>query len=325
MADHRGGAIFVSIAAFCDPHLMHTVKDMVQKAYHPDRLHLAVHDQHPESRKNLIKTLTSPASLRYLHVHPVESRGVCWARAVTNSLYQGEDWFLQIDSHMHFEAGWDEVLQQQIKKALAWSEKPIISTYPWGFEFDNKGEVILPQTPSANKILVLRPKPDALFKADSVTLAFRAEPQAGIIPVVGCHVAGGFLWTKGDFVQEVPYDPYLYFHGEEQSLALRAFTKGWDIYHFNKIPLFHLYKPAGQSNETQHWNPAWEKMRDVSWVDLHSSARARLIHLIDGTANLGVYGLGAERSLQDFAELSGIDYVARSIQHSYSPKLGIHC
>ena len=47
-------------------------------------------------------------------------------------------------------------------------------------------------------------------------------------PVAGFHVAGGCVFAPGRIVNEIPYDPLLYFHGEEQALALRAWTRGWD-------------------------------------------------------------------------------------------------
>ena len=59
----------------------------------------------------------------------------------------------------------------------------------------------------------------------------------------------------------------MYFHGEEQSLTLRSFTKGWDIYHPKWIPLYHLYKKAGTKYETHHWSGDISKQRDFDCPD----------------------------------------------------------
>ena len=39
-----------------------------------------------------------------------------------------------------------------------------------------------------------------------------------------------FIFTDGS-VEEVPYDPDLYFHGEEPSLAARSYTHGTCLHH----------------------------------------------------------------------------------------------
>jgi hypothetical protein len=46
---------------------------------------------------------------------------------------------------------------------------------------------------------------------------------------------------KGSFVKDIPYDPNYYFYGEELSMALRAFTRGYSFFHIPDVPLFHLY------------------------------------------------------------------------------------
>jgi len=42
-------------------------------------------------------------------------------------------------------------------------------------------------------------------------------------------LAAGFLFAPGCFVQEVPYDPELYFMGEKSAMTVRAFTHGYDL------------------------------------------------------------------------------------------------
>jgi len=41
-----------------------------------------------------------------------------------------------------------------------------------------------------------------------------------------------------------PYDPGLYFHGEELSLAVRDFTHGYDLFHPTRDILWHSYSRA---------------------------------------------------------------------------------
>lgn len=310
--------IFVSVAAFCEPFLEHTLQDAVAKAKNPSQLVFAVVDQTPVPRRAALHALCQPAQLRYVHIDPVESRGVCWARSIAFSLYQGESFLLQIDSHMFFEPGWDEQLLSQWLTLKALSAKPIISTYPYGFEFEDEKPVVKINV-SNKTTLVLRPHPETNLSDTNATLRFRAEHVFTRDPVPGCHVAGGFVFTAGSFVDEVPYDPRLYFHGEEQSLSVRAYTHGWDIFHPPHIPLFHLYKIPETAHNTHHWHPEWEKLRDFKFTQLTELAKSRLMDLLFERRDLGRFGLGRTRSLAEFAKFSGIDYARRELVQAYQP------
>lgn len=310
--------IFVSVAAFCEPFLEHTLQDAVAKAKDPSQLVFAVVDQTPVARRAALQALCQPAQLRYVHIDPVESRGVCWARSIAFSLYQGESFLLQIDSHMFFESDWDDQLLSQWLMLKTQSAKPIISTYPYGFEFEDEKPVIKINV-SKKTTLVLRPHPETTLSETNATLRFRAEHVFTREPVLGCHLAGGFLFAAGSFVEEVPYDPRLYFHGEEQSLAVRAYTHGWDIFHHPHIPLFHLYKMPNTAHNTHHWHPEWEKLRDFKFTQLTELAKTRLMDLVFERRDLGRYGLGKTRTLDEFAKFSGIDYAKRKLVQQGGP------
>lgn len=311
--------IFISIASFCDGYLIDTISDAVNKASNPSNLIFGVIDQHPINRKDEVKQTAQSSKVRYVHTNPIDSRGVCWARALAFSLYQNETYLLQIDSHMLFEQDWDNTLIQQLQALQQSHTKPIISTYPYGYEIiDGQAKVVI--NVSDKTTLVLRPHPETDLTENSATLRFRAEHVFTRQPVKGCHLAGGFIFTLGSFTQEVPYDPYLYFHGEEQSLAIRAYTKGWDIYHHPVIPLYHLYKRPNTENTQHHWHPEWEKQRDYKWSELKTVSNQRLLDMLYHQKHLGVYGLGQCRSLEDYAQTFGIDYRNKTINRDFLKK-----
>ena len=60
-------------------------------------------------------------------------------------------------------------------------------------------------------------------------------------PVHGFLLAAGCLFTEGNFVTEVPYDPNYYFYGEEISLMLKSVYKRIFNFSYSNIPIFHLY------------------------------------------------------------------------------------
>jgi glycosyltransferase involved in cell wall biosynthesis len=308
--------ILISIASYLDPMLFFTLNEAISKAQYPDLLRFAVIDQHIHDQRAAIGALSYARQIRYLHLHPEDTLGVSWARNLAFSLYDGEDYLLQIDSHMCFEKDWDSNLREQHDRLLTRSVKPIISTYPYRFDMVDG---IPHYTPSEGKTaLILRPHPGTPLTPDNVVLRFIGRHMFTDQAVLGCHMAGGFIFCAGNFIEEVPYDPYLYFHGEEQSLAVRAYTRGWDIYHPTWVPLYHLYKTADTPHETHHWHGDIDARRAHTGAYLTDRAKTRLTALLSGELKSDAYGLGRARSLDDFIALSGIDYKSKIITEPFA-------
>jgi hypothetical protein len=316
--------IFVSIAAFCDPYLRFTIESAFSEAAHPEHIVLGVVDQSNESLAVWIADQAFADQVRYLHLDPLHSRGVCWARHLAQTLYDNEGYFLQIDSHTWFQGNWDEVLHEHMDRLSALSKKPVVSMYPPAFEFDQDGRPVLRAKPGGS-VSFFEPKPDQTLTAEDRVLTFRAAfrppptsdqglPGEAWHYARGSHLAGGFLFAPGAFVKEIPYDPAFYFHGEEQGVALRALTHGWDLFHpqFCRIPLCHLYKMPHSDSPNLHWRKDLEDRRSVKWTERRWGARQRFNDLLaDRLAP--PYGLGKHRSLDDFRSISGLDYAGLQI------------
>ena len=310
------GRIFISIASYLDPMLSFTLSDAVAKADHPELLSFGIVDQHFDDQRNVLGAAAS--RLQYLHVHPRDTLGVSWARHLAYSLYDDETYFLQIDAHTLFDQGWDTTLKTQHTQLQVQSAKPIVTTYPARFEMINGH----PQwTPLGDGVvLIIRPMLNAELSAENVLLSFQAYVVAAAQPVLGCHIAAGFHFCSGRFIEEVGYDPYLYFFGEEQSLSARAFTHGWDIYHPTHVPLYHLYRDTGTNPSELHWGSEVDKHRQRDSAYLTKRSDARLKRLLLGDGLHGAYGLGTRRTLDDFRVISGIDYRLKTIRDPYNGK-----
>ncbi|MBK6005823.1 hypothetical protein JJB11_06920 [Ramlibacter ginsenosidimutans] len=301
--------IFVSIASYCDAVLPFTLQRAVETAAQPQRLHFGIVDQSPPGSARSVAP--APARTSHVQVPQQDARGPCWARALAMSLHDGEDWFLQLDSHMDFDADWDRRLMEQALALGAPARPLVISSYPGAFALE-QGRAVRRATTTGVLVQVL--KPEAAFAPDHPVLPFHAVPVESTQALPAIHVGAGCLFAPGRITQDVPYDPWLYFHGEEQALALRLYTRGWDLFHMPALPVYHLYNEPGGSAPARplHWDETQDAGRSHGWWELEQRARARLSALVDG-ADLGVYGLGRERSLADFAAFSGIDYANRRL------------
>lgn len=302
--------IFVSIASYRDPLLWNTVKECLRNAERPDLLRFGIVDQSDEDAGNDLAALPFAQQIRYVNIRPRDSRGACWARSIAFGLYDREDYLLQIDSHTIFDRNWDRILKTQLEELSLDNPKSILSGYPWAFEVED-GEAV--RKVSSQGTLTLCPIPEAALTEESPIMLFHPIPQATSEHYYAFELSGNFLFTLGCFVEQVPYDPHLYFHGEEQNLTIRAYTHGWDMYHPRVVPLYHLYKkPERVEGDTpRHWDEKDDLPRKTAWWQLDKAAKDRMRQLLYSNTIQGAYGLGSVRSLDDFAAYSGIDYRRR--------------
>lgn len=314
--------IFVNIAAYCEPHLELTLDSLFANATLPQNLRVGLFDQSDQDNIGWLRKKPYWDKIRYLNADHRQSRGAAWARNIASSLYAGEDFYFQIDSHTIFDPAWDRILLDGHALVSQKVDKPIITTYPIAFKIEDGKPVWSTQRSGAVYMMGLLPT--ANFQTKGINYGAKVYYESGASFKEGFHIAGGFIFASGTFVDEVPYDPQLYFEGEEQNLSVRAFTHGWSIMHPSDkyIPLYHLYKTPETSSDSHHWNSDHDKERSVKWVERHKQAEKRLEDLLFHGKHLGAYGLGKVRTLHDFAQLSGVDFPNKTIHpKAYAEKL----
>ena len=303
--------IFISIASYQDLLLPITINSAYTNAKFKENLRFGIVDQcnvRLDFSKAKIKDQIS-----YLHVEPKNARGPCWARSLAQTLMNDEEYFLQVDSHTTFEKDWDEYLIKYIKTIKKDHKKPVISAYPRGFEivdFNKKIFRKLQEDDHSTHVMIL--DKEKSFK-DGYFSMQKGLPSSSKSIYKGFLLSAGFLFAESEMVEQVPYDPNLYFEGEETTMALRLFTNGFDIFHIPRIPLFHCYVDySNEAKRPMHWNEEENKDRTVKWQELQSRSKERISKIITGDMK-GSFGLGLDRSLDDYKELSGIDIKNRKV------------
>ena len=298
--------IFISIASYQDPLLETTINSAYKNAKHPENLVFGICDQ--SSNPINIDSFKFSNQFKYDHVNPIDSKGPCWARARIQKSFNDEDFYLQIDSHMQFEENWDSYLIKYIEKIRDIDseihQSPIITCYPRAFNVIDleRGEFDLNNAET---------RTDAIsFRKDSMFIKNNFSRQIGSIAskeiTHGYLIAAGCIFTTGDFVKKIPYDPEFYFYGEEISLMLRSFTRNLGIFHIQSLPIFHLYAELSNIKRKLHWNEDEDSNRDVKWYQREEKSINKLNALINGDIE-GAFGLGDKKTLDDYEYLSGVD------------------
>tara|TARA_R100000808_G_C2149091_1_gene157412 strand:+ start:73 stop:1038 length:966 start_codon:yes stop_codon:yes gene_type:complete len=304
--------IFLSIASYQDPLLRYTIDSAFRNAKYKKDLVFGVFDQSLQK----LDFNHSFINMRYKTCDPEDARGVCYARSkIQTDLYDNEEIYMQIDSHTIFDASWDEYLLNEYEKANDWLINPLITGYPRGFEviIANDQYVDCPQEYLFKKSFDISHESTIVMivKTPFTSDRFCAIEGHAINPCKqyrGFFISGGFIFTSGNFVNDVPYDPEIYFMGEEQTLALRAYTQGYDIVHVPNTPLYHWYNT--EQNELKR--PLhWEGKSKMSQEEIDAGF-TRAMHVLKGK-DFSKYGLGKKRTTFSYEKLSGIDYVHKRI------------
>jgi hypothetical protein len=292
--------IFVSIASYRDTECQWTVKSLFERARHPERVFAGICWQFiAEEDADCFTVRTRPDQCRVIEVDARQSRGVCWARSrIQRELRAGEEYFLQIDAHSRFVQDWDEIFLEML--AACGTPRAVLSAYPASYT--------PPDQLGQDVVTIISAKE---FD-DRGLLAFGSHgtplAKAPDKPVPTPFIGAGLLFGPSDMVREVPYDPYIYFTGEEITLAARLWTSGWDIFAPNRVTVYHEY--SERPNKRRHWHD--HKL----WSELSDRAVHRVRHLLDGEAtkdaealrDIDQYGLGSRRSFADYQTFAGVDF-----------------
>jgi len=308
-------SIFISIASYQDPLLVSTIFSAYQNASEKDALVFGVCDQ--SDNPDNILDIEFAKQIHYDHVDPLFAKGPCWARQRAQSFFQDEDYFLQIDSHTQFSPGWDAKFINELNKIESmgasddYFAKPIITSYPRSFEVLDFEKGLFRLNTGDKHTQVISYRKDSLFLKSSFSRQI-GIPTTCLDITHAYLMAAGCIFVRGSFVKDIPYDGNYYFYGEELSMALRAFTHGYSFFHIPDVPLFHLYTDLSNIPRKLHWDPEDDKDRAIKWNELEKKSLDRLDDLFAGKIEDSM-GLGKKRSLNDYANLSGIDLEQKKV------------
>ena len=302
--------IFIQIASYRDPELKPTIKDLLSNADNPQNLKICIAHQHSKDDQwDNLDDYKDDERFLILDIDYKDSKGACWARNLIQQEYNDEKYTLQLDSHHRFVKGWDtkciDMLEGLRKKG---HKKPLLTSYIPSYNPENDPEE---RVDNAWAMKFDRFTPEGII----FFLPYYVEKDI-TEPIPARFYSAHFCFTDGIFCKEVQHDPEMYFHGEEISIAVRAWTWGYDLFHPNEVIAWHEYT---RKDRTKHWDD------DKDWVNKNTKTHSRVRKLlgVDGEVctpcnrnSFGRYFFGEERTLEDWQRVMGIRFKDRSIQEA---------
>jgi len=139
--------IFVSVPSVQDTEYYKTLKDIFENSDNPQNIFVGSAHSIPfknsriiQETKNLTNKYSKNVRLKFLNKYRAE--GVGFGRLESMSMYDGEDYVLQIDSHTLLTKSWDSKLLQSYEEAKSFSKskKTIMSCYLPGYLYVSESQ-----------------------------------------------------------------------------------------------------------------------------------------------------------------------------------------
>lgn len=281
--------IFVSVANYRDLETINTVRELLAKCSSKSELRVHVLSQlEPEDRLDFV-ALDGDPRVKHVVTRARDSLGVCWARSELQGMVTDEDYYFQVDSHMaEVEDDWDQMLLEDLRRAEQESELAIITAYPSSYELTDGGRVVDRKCPTRFDVSMASGFPTA---TSGYVDTDELEEEL--------FVSGNLLFSRTSLVRDVPYDPELFFVGEEITLAVRAYSAGYKIYSPTRYVMAHRYS-RGPDERPLYWDEGEDRARKIRWWQRDLTSKWKATHVCRGEW-FGKYGIQDSRLYQDFA------------------------
>lgn len=302
--------IFVCTSAYNDTDLFITLETAYSNASNPENVYFGIGMQYPDIPKPDLSSYKNVRTIDILEIYPI---GTSPSRAIAAGLLEEEHYFLSIDAHTIFKKDWDKNLIEYFFELKQKYEKPIISTYSPYWYRDKDGFIFNQnQNQSFEEDM---PQFKLKFKMDDEVF-----PEGYVMPtptwdrevtgkyeehyLIGAHL----LFAQSSYLNEVPFDPYISYH-EENTTAMRAWTRGYRIFAINKDILWTREMFHGPS-DAESWRHKVERKNSdgFNYLEKIALGALRCKDILLGEI-LGTYGSPSIELLKEYERYAGVDHV----------------
>jgi hypothetical protein len=237
--------IFVCIPTLQDKEIVPTVKNLFAAAADPSsiRVGIAATLDNPAFKK--LKSDLAGLAVEFVQLNPTKNYGVGAGRKAAFSMYAGEDYILQCDSHTFFQADWDTFLLENLAKAteVTGNPKTLLTAYLGRYRVVDGVRELMDEAPRYPVFI------KSFLKGTSLP-EWADAPKTIINPArvrkdefwPCTKTNANFIFAPKAFAEYTGLEETSYFFEEELTQGINMVGAGWSLAWPNKdLPLTHLY------------------------------------------------------------------------------------
>lgn len=289
-------SIFVQLPSYNDHELSNTIENLLKNASGNYKINIGSYIVQYKDENIFIPKVSN---LKYIVDPAPVGIGIGYARLQAHKFYDGETYYLQIDSHSKMNKNWDEQIISYIKEYISIGfKKPLITNYPRNYWYNDDGTNGYDEGDWTSQIS-FHENPEQFKTLKIPTQTAWANNEHNIF---SNSVSGGSIFALGEFI--IP-NPRIAFYGEEIFTAARAYTQGYDLLIPKKQFMYHLYfnHNAPEKNKRrlvwQDWPNEFLMLDKISKNEIYKTFTKNII---------GPDYLGSERSLDEYGNLVGLNF-----------------
>jgi hypothetical protein len=297
--------ILVSMIAYRERQLAESVRDCYEKAANPEDLIFSIVAEQSKEEFHADLSFIPKNQLIYRKYDLSKYRGVLWSRDRTTEISQEYDYILYTCGHNLFTANWDILVLSEYEKAKSKNSKVLLTVS--GPEYELNSDWSISYTSRAGRLKnTYRP---IITEGYTPGYSFPGTVQ---VPEDGdvhedYYLQFSWVFAPKEFVEEVPLDPDMCYHGEEIYVTVQAWCRGWRFYSTPKILYYHnTYKEyPGEIHSRMTTHRPWSDMNKNAFWKQSDDSMLKLNLLLSGKLK-GIYGDISKGLVLEYCRASGL-------------------
>ncbi len=298
--------ILVSMIAYREKYLEESVRDCYEKADNPENLIFSIVSEQAKDDFHADLSFIPENQLIYKKYDLSEYRGVLWSRHETTKVDINYDYILYTCGHNRYVESWDSLVFEEYQKALKKSDKALITVAAPEVFFDENNDPIFGLDRGRTKN----------YWRNTISKDYvpgYGWPEQSEVPETNdvleeTYVQFSWVFGPKEYVDKVPLDPDMNYHGEEIYTTIQTWCRGWRMFATPVIMYYHdtqkEYPGEVVSRMATH-RPWSDGNKDKFWAQSDRSM-LKLNQLLSGTL-AGPYGGISKNLIEEYCNFSGLN------------------
>jgi len=300
-------SIFVNISSYRDAELKPTILNILEQSSGKHQINFGIHVSYLDESEINVPNLPN---IKYTTSKVPKNIGVGNGRYIAHQFYDGEDFYLQCDSHSRFTKDWDLiVINCLLDYKIQGVSKPLLTMYPSNYWYIDETFTKIETDnfdPNYRTKISFHEKPED-FK--QLRIPSQTAMSCGN-DIFTRSISAGSVFTIGPFIAP---NKDMAFWGEEIMMSARAYTHGYDLMIPDQQFMYHLY---------YNWSNPDINRRKIFWQDfpeefeIMNKKSREIVYQVLTKGLTGDGLLGTERTLTEYGVFAGLDFASGDIVDS---------